>query len=131
MFRRYFQTGDEEDQEGSSGDEEGEQAEQLPPPEEVWGKVRHCLDVVYRACTALFLVCPEGGGEQAEQLPPPEEVWGKVRTACHSSAMRCDVNHTLLLLINPDAHRASVRPCARCRLRSYCRRVWPACVSTA
>ncbi len=39
MFRRYFQTGDEEDQEGSSGDEEGEQAEQVPPPEEVWATV--------------------------------------------------------------------------------------------
>lgn len=40
MFRRYFQTGDEEDAEGSSGEEEGEQAEQLPPPAEVWAKVR-------------------------------------------------------------------------------------------
>lgn len=39
MFRRYFQTGDEEDQEGSSGDEEAEQAEQVPPPEEVWAQV--------------------------------------------------------------------------------------------
>jgi hypothetical protein len=40
MFRRYFQTGDEEDAEGSSGEEEGEQPEQLPPPAEVWAKVR-------------------------------------------------------------------------------------------
>jgi hypothetical protein len=39
MFRRYFQTGDEEDQEGSSGDEEAEQVEQVPPPEEVWAQV--------------------------------------------------------------------------------------------
>lgn len=43
MFRRYFQTGDEEDQEGSSGDEEVEQAEQVPPPEEVWATVSHGL----------------------------------------------------------------------------------------
>lgn len=39
MFRRYFQMGDEEDQEGSSGDDEAEQAEQVPPPEEVWAQV--------------------------------------------------------------------------------------------
>lgn len=39
MFRRYFQTGEEEDAEGSSGDEEVEQVEQLPPPEEVWAQV--------------------------------------------------------------------------------------------
>jgi hypothetical protein len=39
MFRRYFQTGEEEDADGSSGEEEVEVAEQLPPPEEVWAQV--------------------------------------------------------------------------------------------
>jgi hypothetical protein len=40
MLRRYFQLGDEDADDSSSGEEEAEQAEQLPPPEEVWGKVR-------------------------------------------------------------------------------------------
>lgn len=43
MFRRYFQTGEDEDAEGSSGDEEVEQVEQLPPPEEVWAQVGDVL----------------------------------------------------------------------------------------
>jgi len=45
MFRRYFQTGDEDDAEGSSGEEEAEQTEQLPPPEEVWAQVSRCYMV--------------------------------------------------------------------------------------
>lgn len=39
MFRRYFQFGEEEADDGSSGEEEGEQLEQAPPPEEAWAKV--------------------------------------------------------------------------------------------
>lgn len=48
MFRRYFQTGDEEDQEGSSGDEEVEQAEQVPPPEEVWAAVSLVVQLLHK-----------------------------------------------------------------------------------
>lgn len=47
MFRHYFQTGDEDEGAGSSGEEEAEQQPHLPPPEEVWGQVctlrRSCL----------------------------------------------------------------------------------------
>jgi hypothetical protein len=49
MFRRYFQTNDEDEQEGSSGDEDAEQTEQTPPPEEVWAHVS------FFSCTWLLL----------------------------------------------------------------------------
>jgi hypothetical protein len=39
MFRRYFQTEEEEGGAGSSGDEEAEAADDLPAPEEVWSQV--------------------------------------------------------------------------------------------
>jgi hypothetical protein len=56
MFRRYFQTGDEEDQEGSSGDEEVEQAEQVPPPEEVWAAVSYPHPAGMRFAAMLILM---------------------------------------------------------------------------
>lgn len=42
MFRRYFQT-EEEEGPGSSGDEEVDQVDQLPDPQEVWADITALL----------------------------------------------------------------------------------------
>lgn len=65
MFRRYFQTNEEDEQEGSSGEEEAEQTEQTPPPEEVWAQVRNgCLCV---ACGQKYVYHAWGMRRQSRE----------------------------------------------------------------